>query len=44
MVRFSGKARKTNHLSSLARAKRAQKCLLMRILDLCMVSNFLFKI
>ncbi|MDZ7876338.1 MAG: hypothetical protein U5L45_01640 [Saprospiraceae bacterium] len=25
MVRFSGKARKTNHLSSLARVKRAQK-------------------
>ncbi|MDZ7880983.1 MAG: hypothetical protein U5L45_25175 [Saprospiraceae bacterium] len=40
MVHFSGFARKMDHISSLARAKRAQKCLLMRILNLCMVSKF----
>ncbi|MDZ7879445.1 MAG: hypothetical protein U5L45_17330 [Saprospiraceae bacterium] len=40
MVHFSGKARKMNHPSlPFTRAKRAQKCLLMRILNLCMVSN-----
>ncbi|MDZ7878973.1 MAG: hypothetical protein U5L45_14925 [Saprospiraceae bacterium] len=40
MVDFSGKARKMNHSPTFARAKRAQKCLLMRILNLCMVSKF----
>ncbi|MDZ7879599.1 MAG: hypothetical protein U5L45_18115 [Saprospiraceae bacterium] len=40
MVHFSGFARKMNFISPpFARAKRAQKCLLMRILNLCMVSN-----
>ncbi|MDZ7880246.1 MAG: hypothetical protein U5L45_21395 [Saprospiraceae bacterium] len=39
MVHFSGFARKMNHSPPFARAKRAQKCLLMRILNLCMVSN-----
>ncbi|MDZ7876954.1 MAG: hypothetical protein U5L45_04755 [Saprospiraceae bacterium] len=41
MVHFLGKARKMNHLSPpFARAKRAQKCFFMRILNLCMVSKF----
>ncbi|MDZ7878760.1 MAG: hypothetical protein U5L45_13855 [Saprospiraceae bacterium] len=39
MVHFSGFARKMNHSLPFARAKRAQKCLLMRILNLCMVSK-----
>ncbi|MDZ7876730.1 MAG: hypothetical protein U5L45_03625 [Saprospiraceae bacterium] len=40
MVHFSGKARKNEPPSPpFARAKRAQKCLLMRILNLCMVSK-----
>ncbi|MDZ7880540.1 MAG: hypothetical protein U5L45_22880 [Saprospiraceae bacterium] len=43
MVHFSGFARKMNHLSPFGRAKRAQKCLLMRIFNLCMVSKLFWE-
>ncbi|MDZ7879230.1 MAG: hypothetical protein U5L45_16230 [Saprospiraceae bacterium] len=39
MVHFSGFARKMNHLSSFYASEASAKCLLMRILNLCMVSN-----
>ncbi|MDZ7881147.1 MAG: hypothetical protein U5L45_26000 [Saprospiraceae bacterium] len=39
---FFGQSPKNEPPPTFARAKRAQKCLLMRILNLCMVSKQLF--
>ncbi|MDZ7877360.1 MAG: hypothetical protein U5L45_06810 [Saprospiraceae bacterium] len=41
---FRAKPEKSTTSPPFVRAKRAQKCLLMRILNLCMVSNKKLKI
>ncbi|MDZ7879482.1 MAG: hypothetical protein U5L45_17530 [Saprospiraceae bacterium] len=40
MVHFSGKARKMNHLSYFCASEASASALLMRILNLCMVSKY----